>query len=66
MKRISNARLVWFLESNHLLVGIRYGFRQNRNTLNHLARLDAYIRETVARKEHVVSIVYLETSYETT
>ena len=62
-----NARLVWFLESNGLLSNIQCGFRQGRNTLDHLVRFETFIRNAFVKKEHVVSIFFdLEKAYNTT
>jgi len=67
LERMINARLVWFLETNNLLNNIQCGFRQRRSTVDHLTRLDHYIRDAFRRKEHVVSVFfYLEKAYETT
>ncbi|OOZ19332.1 hypothetical protein BOW30_12850 [Solemya velum gill symbiont] len=53
-----NDRLVWFLENNNLLSNIQCGFRQNRNAIDHLIRLDSYIHDAFARKEHVVTVFF--------
>ncbi|OOZ37989.1 hypothetical protein BOW52_09705 [Solemya elarraichensis gill symbiont] len=62
-----NDRLVWFLESNNLLTNIQCGFRQGRSTIDHLVRLENYIRDAFLKKEHVVTVFFdLEKAYETT
>ena len=58
MERMTNARLVWFLESNELLSNIQCGFRQGRSTLDHLVRFETFIRNAFAKKEHAVSIFF--------
>jgi hypothetical protein len=58
MERMINARLVWFLESNGLLSNIQCGFRQGRSTLDYLVRVETFIRNAFAKKEHAVSIVF--------
>ena len=65
MERMINARLVWFLESNGLLSNIQCGFRQGRSTLNYLVRVETFIRNAFAKKEHVVSIVFDREKYTT-
>ena len=40
---MTNARLVWFLESNGILSNVQCGFRQGRNTLYHPVRFEAFI-----------------------
>jgi hypothetical protein len=43
MERITNARVVWFLESNGLVFNVQCEFRQGRNTLDHLVRFETFI-----------------------
>jgi hypothetical protein len=67
MERMTNARLVWFLESNGLLFNVQCEFRQGRNTLDHLVRFETFIWNAFAKKEHDVSIFFdLEKVYDTT
>ena len=67
MERIINARLVWFLESIWLLSNVQCGFRQSRNTLDHLVHFETFIWSALAKKEHDVSIFFdLQKVYDTT
>ena len=67
MERMINKRQVWFLESNNILSNIHCGFRKNRSIIDHLVRLDTFIRDAFVNKEHAVSLFfYLEKSYDTT
>jgi hypothetical protein len=67
MERMTNARLVWFLESNRLLSNAQCEFRQGRNTSDHLVRFETFIWNTFAKKEHDVSIFFdLQKVYDTT
>jgi hypothetical protein len=67
MERITNARVVWFLESNGLLFNVQCEFRQGRNTLDHLVRFETFIWNAFAKKEHDVSIFFdLQKVYDTT
>jgi hypothetical protein len=44
-----------------------HGFRQGRNTLDHLVRFEAFIRNAFSKNEHTVSIIFdLEKAYDTT
>ncbi len=62
-----NDRLTWFLETNNLLTNIQCGFRKQRSTIDHLIRLESFIRNGVINKQHVVSIFFdLEKAYDTT
>ena len=67
MERMINDRLVWFLESQNLLADIQCGFRSQRSTLDHLVKLESFIRDAFINKEHAVSIFFdLEKAYDTT
>ena len=66
-ERMVNQRLVWFLESNHLLSANQSGFRQNRSTLDHLVSLETFIRDSFVRGDHVFTVFFdLEKAYDTT
>ena len=67
LERMVNDRLVWFLESNNLIVSVQSGFRRQRSTLDHLVRFETYLREAFIKKQHVVSVFFdLESAYDTT
>jgi hypothetical protein len=67
MERMVNARLIWFLETNNLLTDIQCGFRKQRSTVDHLVRLESFIRNGFINKQHVVSVFFdLEKAYDTT
>ena len=67
MERMINQRFVWFLERASLLTAAQSGFRTKRSTVDHLVRLETYIREGFLKGEHVVSIFFdLEKAYDTT
>ena len=62
-----NNRLTWFLETNNLLTNIQCGFRKNRTTIDHLVRLESFIRNGFINNQHVVSVFFdLEKAYDTT
>ena len=66
MERMINNRLTWFLESNGYTSRWQSGARANRTTTDQLVRLEGYIREAWARKEHVVSVFFdIEKAYDT-
>lgn len=59
-----NDRLKWYL--NKFLTNIQCGFYSHRSPLDHLSRLDTYVRNALNRREHVVSVFFdLEKAYET-
>ena len=67
LERMINKRLVWYLESNDLISPIQSGFRSERSTNDHLIRLETFIRDAFANREHVVSVFFdLEKAYDTT
>ena len=50
-----NDRLVWYLEDNNILADIQCGFRKRKSTLDHLVRLESFIRDAFLNKQEVVS-----------
>ena len=48
MERMINSRLVWYLERNKLISSMQCGFRKQRNTTDHLVRLESSAREAFA------------------
>ena len=67
MKKLVNKRLMWFLENGNLLSNLQCGFRKNRSTMDHLVRLETFIREAFIRGEHMVAVFFdLEKAFDTT
>ena len=67
MERMINNRLVWYLESNHIITEFQSGFRRQRSTTDHLVRFETLIREAFIKKEHMVAVFFdLEKAYDTT
>ena len=67
LERMINDRLVWYLEHNNILSEIQCGFRKSRSTVDHLVRLESFIRDAFLNKQEVVSIFFdLEKAYDTT
>lgn len=65
-ERMLNNRLIWILESQNILSNIQCGFRKNRSTVDHLIRLETYIRKKFLKQHHVVAIFFdLEKAYDT-
>ena len=58
IESIINKRLVEFMEINRLFSPTQCGFRKNRSTIEHLVRLDAYVRKSLANNQRVVSIFF--------
>jgi len=66
-EKILNARLMWFLEYNKFITPEQSGFRKQRGTVDHLVRLESYIRDAFAQKQHVIAVFFdLEKAYDMT
>ena len=66
MEKIVNARMVWYLETKGILAAQQYGYRKFRSTTDALVRLETYIRNAFARKEHVYAVFFdMEKAYDT-
>ena len=58
---------MWYLEDTKALSNIQCGFRAGRSTVDHLVRLETFIRQSFARKEHMVAVFFdLEKAFDTT
>jgi len=67
MERMVNNRLTWYLEKNKIITPMQSGFRKGRSTNDQLVRLETFIRETFASRQHAVAIFFdLEKAYDTT
>ena len=67
LERMINTRLIWFLESNGLITNFQCGFRSKRSTVDHLVRLETFVREAFIKKEHLTVVFFdLEKAYDTT
>ena len=62
-----NERLVWYLEKNGLLAKQQCGYRANRSTVDHLIRLETFIRDAFIQNQHLVAVFFvLQKAYDTT
>src|SRR6266516_4152809 len=67
MERMVNDRLVYYFESNSVISNLQSGFRKQRCTTDQLVRLETWVREGLANREHVVVVLFdLEKAYDTT
>ena len=67
VERMINERLVWYLEKYKKMDTIQCGFRKHHNKLDHLLRLETYIRKAFIKGEQAVAIFFdLEKAYDTT
>ena len=61
MEQMINNRLTWYLEN------MQTGFQKRRRNINHLIRLETFIREAFIRKQHPTAVFFdLEKAYDTT
>jgi len=58
MERMVNSRLTWYLEKNKITTLMQTGFRKGRSTNDQLVRLETFIRETFASRQHAVAIFF--------
>ena len=59
-----NKRLIWELETRHLLLSNQFGFRRNQSTSDCLVILESKIRESFASGKDVVAIFFdLQNAY---
>ncbi|GFO42415.1 RNA-directed DNA polymerase from mobile element jockey [Plakobranchus ocellatus] len=56
LERMVNDRLVHVLESRNLLSKIQCGFRKDHSTLDHLVRLETFIKKAFAQKKQVLAV----------
>ncbi|GFN99155.1 RNA-directed DNA polymerase from mobile element jockey [Plakobranchus ocellatus] len=67
LERMVNDRLVHVFESRNLLSNVQCGFRKDHSTLDHLVRLETFIKKAFARKKQVLAVFFdLEKAYDTT
>ena len=47
-----------FLDNNKLLASVQCGFRKNHSTIDHLVRLDTYIRKAMAEGKFIIGVFF--------
>ena len=61
-----NERLVWYVEKKGLLAKQQCGYRANRSTVDHLIRLETFIRDALIQNHHLVAVFFdLQKAYDT-
>ena len=67
LERMVNNRLVWYLDSKHIITEHQSGFRRRRSTVDNLVMFESAIRDSFINKRHLVAIFFdLEKAYDTT
>ena len=57
VERMVNERLLWYLEQNGLLAKQQCGYRSNRSTVDHLVRLETFIKEAFIHNQHCFNAI---------
>lgn len=66
-EKMINRRLVEYLENHKLLTPLQCGFRKYRSTIDHLIRLDTYIKKSFSENKVTVGVFFdLAKAYDTT
>ena len=67
VERMVNERLIWVLEKRGLLSKLQCGFRKGRGTIDQLIRMETFVRDALASKDHLVAVFFdLQKAYDTT
>ena len=67
VERMVNERLIWTLEKKGLLSKLQCGFRKGRGTIDQLIRMETFVRDAFANKDHLVAVFFdLQKAYDTT
>ena len=67
VERMVNERLMWVLEKKGLLSKLQCGFRKGRGTIDQLVRMESFVRDAFANKDHLVAVFFdLQKAYDTT
>ena len=53
-----NERLMWHLEKKGLLSKLQCGFRSGRGTIDQLIRMESFVRDAFANKDHLVAVFF--------
>ena len=60
-----NERLVWYIEDNGLLAKQQCDYRANRSTVDHLIRLETFIRDAFIQNQHLDYVFFdLQKTYD--
>ena len=66
VERMVIERLVWYLEKSGLLAKQQCGYRSNRSTVDHLVRIETFIRDAFIHTQHLVNVFFdLQNAYRT-
>ncbi|KAG5876959.1 hypothetical protein JTB14_037709 [Gonioctena quinquepunctata] len=67
MEKKVSIRVMWYLESNHLLSDAQFGFRSNRSTIDQLILIEKEIQNSFSHRNQTVAVFSdLEKAFDTT
>ena len=67
VERMVNECLVWYLENDGLLAKQQCGYMSNRSTVDHLIRLETFVRDDFIHNQRLVAVFFdLQKAYDTT
>ena len=67
LEKISNNRLVYYLEKNNIYSPVQYGFRKHRSTMDPTTILASNIQEAFQKGEQVICVFFdIDKAYDTT
>ena len=67
LEKMINGRLVEYMKQNKIFSEIQCGFRRYKSTIDHLVRMDTFVRKGFAKDEKIISIFFdMEKAYDKT
>ena len=67
VERMVNERLMRHLEKHNLLTKFQSGYRAGRSTIDQLIRMESFVRDAFANKQHLIAVFFdLKKAYDTT
>ena len=66
LEKMINGRPVEYMEHNKIFSEIQCGFRRYKSTIDHLVRMDTFVRRAFSKDENIISIFDMEKAYDKT
>ena len=51
-------RLLWFIKYNNLITNSQCSFRNQRSTVDHMVRLETFMKEAIIQKQYLIAIFF--------
>ena len=58
LEKMINGRLVEYMEHNKIFSEVQCGFRRYKSTIDHLGRMNTFVRRGFAKDEKIISICF--------